>query len=107
MALTAPAHANGPKVAIAALDARLAKFGAPEFEGVDKAGEKSVSGLYFGARKINNDHDMLGTSLSFRHNPLHDSGGPVIGVSCVGPKDMMAARLCRFLRCRTSNLPRV
>ena len=59
IALTVPAHANDPKVAIAALDARLAKIGAPKLEGTDKAGEKSVSGLLFGARKINNNYDVV------------------------------------------------
>lgn len=59
MALAAPAHANDPKVAIATLDARLAKIGAPKLEGTDKAGEKSVSGLFFGARKINNNYDVV------------------------------------------------
>ena len=59
IALTVPAHANDPKVAIAALDARLAKIGAPKLEGTDKAGEKRVSGLLFGARKINNNYDVV------------------------------------------------
>ncbi len=59
--LCAPfAHANNdPKAAIAALDARLGKIGAPKLDGTDKAGEKSVSGLYFGARKINNNYDVV------------------------------------------------
>ena len=59
MALAAPAHANDPKVAIATLDARLAKIGTPKVEGTDKAGETSVAGLYFGARKINNNYDVV------------------------------------------------
>jgi hypothetical protein len=54
------AHANNdPKAAIAALDARLAKIGAPKVEGSEKAGEKSVAGLFFGARKINNNYDVV------------------------------------------------
>ncbi len=54
------AHANNdPKAAIAALDARLAKIGAPKVEGSEKAGEKAVAGLYFGARKINNNYDVV------------------------------------------------
>jgi hypothetical protein len=61
LSLCAPAaHANNdPKAAIAALDARLAKIGAPKVEGTEKAGDKSVSGLYFGARKINNNYDVV------------------------------------------------
>ena len=59
MALAAPAHANDPKLAIATLDARLAKIGAPKLEGAEKAGEKEVSGLFFGARKINNNYDVV------------------------------------------------
>jgi len=53
------AHANDPKVAIAALDARLAKIGAAKLEGTDKVGEKSVAGLFFGPRKINNNYDVV------------------------------------------------
>jgi hypothetical protein len=54
------AHANNdPKAAIAALDARLGKIGAPKVEGTDKVGDKSVAGLYFGARKINNNYDVV------------------------------------------------
>jgi hypothetical protein len=61
LALSAPnAHAaNDPKVAIAALDARLGKIGAPKLEGTEKAGDKSVAGLFFGARKINNNYDVV------------------------------------------------
>jgi hypothetical protein len=53
------AHANDPKQAIAALDARLAKIGAPKLDGTDKAGEKAVPALFFGARKINNNYDVV------------------------------------------------
>ena len=54
------AHANNdPKAAIAALDARLGKIGVPKLDGTEKAGEKSVSGLFFGARKINNNYDVV------------------------------------------------
>lgn len=53
-------HANDdPKAAIAALEARLSKIGAAKVDGTEKAGEKSVSGLYFGARKINNNYDVV------------------------------------------------
>jgi hypothetical protein len=53
------AWANDPKVAIAALDARLAKIGAAKVDGTDKAGDKEVPGLFFGARKINNNFDVV------------------------------------------------
>jgi Cache 3/Cache 2 fusion domain len=53
------AHANDPKVTIAALDARLAKIGAAKIEGSDKAGDKTVAALYFGPRKINNNYDIV------------------------------------------------
>jgi hypothetical protein len=53
------AHANDPKLAIAALDARLAKIGAAKLDGTDKAGEKTVPGLFFGARKVNNNYDVV------------------------------------------------
>jgi len=51
--------ASDPKAAIAALDARLAKIGAPKLEGTDKAGEKTVPAIFFGARKINNNYDVV------------------------------------------------
>ncbi len=53
------AHANDTKATIAALDARLTKIGAPKLEGTDKAGEKTVPAIYFGARKINNNYDVV------------------------------------------------
>ena len=53
------AYANDPKATIAALDARLAKIGEPKLEGTDKAGDQAVPGLYFGARKINNNYDVV------------------------------------------------
>ena len=53
------AQANDPKDAIAKLDARLAKIGAPKVDGTDKAGEKSVPALFFGARKVNNNYDVV------------------------------------------------
>jgi hypothetical protein len=61
LALGAPAAhaANDPKAAIAALDARLGKIGVPKLDGTEKAGDKSVAGLYFGARKINNNYDVV------------------------------------------------
>lgn len=53
------AHANDPKDAIAKLDARLAKIGAPKLEGTDKAGDKLVPAIFYGARKINNNYDVV------------------------------------------------
>ena len=50
---------NDPKDAISKLDARLAKIGAAKVEGTEKAGEKTVAALYFGARKINNNYDVV------------------------------------------------
>lgn len=55
----ATAHAYDSKATIADLDARLAKIGAPKLEGEDKAGDKTVPGLYFGERKINNNYDVV------------------------------------------------
>ncbi|HEY1092950.1 MAG TPA: Cache 3/Cache 2 fusion domain-containing protein, partial [Burkholderiaceae bacterium] len=43
----------------AELDARLAKIGAAKLEGNEKAGDKTVPGLYFGPRKINNNYDVV------------------------------------------------
>jgi hypothetical protein len=56
---TAVHASNDPKVAIAALDARLTKIGAAKVDGTEKAGDKSVPGLFFGARKINNNYDVV------------------------------------------------
>ncbi len=56
---TGHAQANDPKATIAALDARLAKIGAPKIEGTDKAGDKTVAAMYFGARKLNNNYDVV------------------------------------------------
>ena len=53
------AHANDPKVAINALDARLGKIGAPTVDGTDKAGEKTVGALYYGPHQINNNFDVV------------------------------------------------
>jgi hypothetical protein len=53
------AHANDPKAAIAALDERLGKIGAPKVDGTDKAGEKTVPAIFFGARKVNNNYDVV------------------------------------------------
>lgn len=53
------AYASDPKATIEALDARLLKIGAPKLQGTEKAGERSVPGLYFGARRINNNYDVV------------------------------------------------
>jgi hypothetical protein len=58
-AVAVGAHAYDPKATIAALDARLAKLGAPKLDGTDKAGDKEVSGIYYGNRKINNNFDIV------------------------------------------------
>lgn len=57
--LTTAAYANDPKATIAALDARLVKIGEPKLEGTDKAGELTVPAIFFGARKINNNYDVV------------------------------------------------
>jgi hypothetical protein len=53
------ALANDPKATIADLDARLSKIGAAHVEGTDTVGDKTVPGLYFGERKINNNFDVV------------------------------------------------
>ena len=55
----ASAYANSPKETITALEVRLAKIGEAKLEGTEKAGEQSVPGMYFGARKINNNYDVV------------------------------------------------
>ena len=57
--LSGAAVAETPQATIAALDARLAKIGEPKLEGTEKAGTQMVPGLYFGARKINNNYDVV------------------------------------------------
>lgn len=53
------AQANDPKVAIAALDARLAKIGPAKVEGTVETGGKTVGALFFGPRRINNNYDVV------------------------------------------------
>lgn len=53
------AHANDPQATIAQLNERLGKIGAAKLEGTDKAGDKQVPAIYFGARKINNNYDVV------------------------------------------------
>jgi hypothetical protein len=54
-----PAAANNTKDTIAALDARLAKIGAPKIEGTDSVAGKDVPAIFFGSRKINNNYDVV------------------------------------------------
>jgi hypothetical protein len=53
------AFAYDSKATIADLDARLSKIGAPRVEGTDVVGGKEVPAIYFGARKINNNFDVV------------------------------------------------
>ena len=53
------AQAYDPKATIADLDARLAKIGAPKIEGTEDVAGKTVPAIYFGARKINNNYDVV------------------------------------------------
>ena len=53
------AWANDPKATIAAMDARLVKLGEPRLEGADKAGDVAAPALFYGARKINNNFDVV------------------------------------------------
>ncbi len=50
---------ESPQAALDALNARLAKIGAAKVEGTDKVGDKTVPALFFGARKINNNYDVV------------------------------------------------
>ena len=53
------AWANDPKATISAMDARLVKIGEPRLEGADKAGDVAAPALFYGARKINNNFDVV------------------------------------------------
>lgn len=53
------AHANDPKVTITELDARLAKVGVAKIDGTDKVRDKVVPAMFFGARRINNNYDVV------------------------------------------------
>lgn len=57
--LAGTAHAGDPKATIGTLNERLAKLGPAKLEGTEKAGDKSVPGIYFGARKVNNNYDLV------------------------------------------------
>jgi hypothetical protein len=56
---SAPAYADDAAATIAALDARLAKIGAPRIDGKDKVGSKDVPAIFYGPRKINNNYDVV------------------------------------------------
>ncbi|MFY9511810.1 MAG: Cache 3/Cache 2 fusion domain-containing protein [Rubrivivax sp.] len=56
---TGLAQAYDPKATIADLDARLAKIGAAKLEGTEDVAGKTVPALFFGARKINNNFDVV------------------------------------------------
>lgn len=55
----APAWANDPKATLSDLDGRLGKIGAPKLEGTEKARDRTVPALFFGARRINNNYDVV------------------------------------------------
>lgn len=57
--LPASALAADPRATISALDARLAKIGAPRLEGSEKTGAATVPVILFGTRKINNNYDVV------------------------------------------------
>lgn len=54
-----PAHANDTKAALEGLKTKLNKYGAPKTEGTDKVADKTVPGLLFGKKKINNNYDVV------------------------------------------------
>lgn len=53
------AHAGDTKKSLDLLKSKLNKYGAPKLEGTDKVGDKTVPGLFFGAKKINNNFDSV------------------------------------------------
>ena len=53
------AWASDPKATIAAMEARLVQIGEPRLEGTDKAGDVVAPALFYGARKINNNFDVV------------------------------------------------
>src|SRR4029078_12949827 len=59
LALSLGAAAYDTKETIADLDGRLAKIGAPSIQGTDTVAGKTVPGIYFGDRKINNNYDVV------------------------------------------------
>jgi hypothetical protein len=53
------AFANTPQDSIKQLDERLAKIGAAKLEGTAQVADKTVAALFFGARRINNNFDVV------------------------------------------------
>ena len=53
------ASADDTKAALETLKTTLNKLGAPKIDGTDKAADKSVPGLYFGSRKVNNNYTQV------------------------------------------------
>jgi len=57
--LSGQALANDPKATISQLEERLAKIGAPKVEGTTALGDKTLPTLFFGARRINGNYDVV------------------------------------------------
>lgn len=57
--LCGAAHANDPRATMDALNTRLGQIGSPKIEGTVQVGERTVPGFFFGARKINNNYDVV------------------------------------------------
>ena len=53
------AFASNPQATIADLDATLGRIGAAKVEGTDTVAGKEVPAIFFGARKINNNFDVV------------------------------------------------
>ena len=59
LVLASAAHANSPQDSIRKLDERLAKIGMPKVEGTAAVADKTVSALFYGPRRINNNFDVV------------------------------------------------
>ncbi len=93
------AQAGDTKKSLELLRSKLNKYGAPKLEGTEKVADKTVPGLYFGTKKINNNFDsvddvkksMQGTATVFvkqgdefvrvSTNVLKDDGTRAVGTS--------------------------
>jgi hypothetical protein len=53
------AFANNPQDSIKQLDERLGKIGAAKIDGTAQVADKTVAALFFGARRINNNFDVV------------------------------------------------
>ena len=53
------AMAEDTKASLKALKQELNKYGSPKIEGTDSAGDKTVPGIFFGTKKINNNYDVV------------------------------------------------